>query len=156
LSVRAVVGLGANLGDRLVSMREAVRLLARSAVVERTSHVYRTTPVGGPPQPEFLNAAALLIYPAPLPALLDVLLDVEAALGRVRGERWGPRTIDLDLLWAQGLAVATDALVVPHPRLRERAFALAPMLEIAPDATDPHGDPYVIPPGEIWITDVLL
>jgi 2-amino-4-hydroxy-6-hydroxymethyldihydropteridine diphosphokinase len=156
-SVRAVVGLGANLGDRLAMMRAAVRQLKHVAAVESTSRVYRTAPVGGLTQPEFLNAAALVVYRGSPAALLDALLAIEVRLGRERVERWGPRIIDLDLLWIDGLAVDSTALVVPHPRLLERAFALVPLLELVPTARDPRtGQPYVAPPGEVQITDDSL
>jgi 2-amino-4-hydroxy-6-hydroxymethyldihydropteridine diphosphokinase len=140
--VRAVVGLGANLGDRLAAMRAAVRELGRTSAVLATSSVYETEPVG-PAQPRFLNAAALLAWQGSPEELLRVLLDVEARLGRVRSERWGPRVIDLDLLWAEGVVVEGEQLTVPHPRLRERAFALVPLLDVAPDARDPRtGEAY--------------
>lgn len=142
---RAVVGLGSNLGDRLATLREAVRRVGAFAEIRARSHVWETEPVGGPPQGEFLNAAILVEYNGPPEALLDALLGVEASLGRERREQWGPRTIDLDVLWIEGVAVDAPRLVVPHKRLRERAFALAPLLEVAPQATDPKtGDPYVV------------
>jgi 2-amino-4-hydroxy-6-hydroxymethyldihydropteridine diphosphokinase len=95
VALRAVVGFGANLGDRLRVMRAALAELATVARVEKTSHVYATAPVG-PPQPEYLNAAALVVWEGTAEALLDALLGIEAKLGRVRGgERFGPRTIDL-------------------------------------------------------------
>lgn len=148
--MRAVVGVGANLGDRLATMRAAVTELARDMRVEKTSRVYATAPVGGPPQPEFLNAAVLVAYPGAALDLLDALLAVEARFGRVRAERWGPRTLDLDLLWIDGLAVDAPRLVVPHPRLHERAFALVPLLELVPDASDPRtGARYAAPPGDL-------
>jgi 2-amino-4-hydroxy-6-hydroxymethyldihydropteridine diphosphokinase len=154
--MRAVIGLGANLGDRLTTMRQAVRALAEvpGLRVERTSLVYATTPVGGPAaQPEYLNAAALVTCDAAPEALLDALLGIEAQLGRVRRERWGPRVIDLDVLWIEGVAFESARLVVPHPRLRERAFALGPMLELVPDATDPvTGERYVVPAGDLRAT----
>jgi 2-amino-4-hydroxy-6-hydroxymethyldihydropteridine diphosphokinase len=146
----AVVGVGANLGDRLASMRSAAIELARVARVEKTSRVYASPPVGGPPQPEFLNAAAAVLYEGAPLDLLDALLAIEARLGRVRGERWGPRTIDLDLLWIEGVAIDTPRLVVPHPRLHERAFALVPLLEVVPGARDPRtGVAYEPPAGSI-------
>ena len=148
--MRAVVGVGANLGDRLATMRAAVTELARDMQVEKTSRVYATAPVGGPPQPEFLNAALLVAYPGAPLDLLDALLAVEARFGRARTERWGPRTLDLDLLWIDGLAVDAPRLVVPHPRLHERAFALVPLLELVPDARDPRtGARYAAPPGDL-------
>jgi 2-amino-4-hydroxy-6-hydroxymethyldihydropteridine diphosphokinase len=156
LSLRAVVGFGANLGDRLATMRAALRALEGVARVEETSRVYVTAPVG-PPQPEYLNAAARVAFDGDVEQLLDALLAIEASLGRVRDARFGPRTIDLDVLWAEGVAIDTSRLVVPHPRLHERAFALAPLLEVAPGARDPRtGAPYVVPAGEVRVTDDVL
>jgi 2-amino-4-hydroxy-6-hydroxymethyldihydropteridine diphosphokinase len=135
------VGLGANLGDRLATLRAAAGALAGSpeiAVLARSS-VWETAPVGGPPQPDYLNAA-LLVRTGLEPAdLLAVLLGVERRFGRVRTVRDAPRTLDLDLLWMEGEALRTPELEVPHPRLRERAFALAPLVEVLPDARDPSG-----------------
>jgi 2-amino-4-hydroxy-6-hydroxymethyldihydropteridine diphosphokinase len=150
--VRAVVGFGANLGDRLGTMRQAAGMLARATTLERTSHVYETAAVG-PPQPDYLNAAALVLAAGEPDDLLETLLAIERALGRVRAERWGPRTIDLDVLWFDGVAIETGRLSVPHPRLRERAFALVPLLELVPDAADPRtGERYAIPPGHVRLT----
>lgn len=155
--MRVVVGFGANLGDRLETMRAALGALARVARVEETSHVYATAPVG-PPQPDYLNAAALVEWSGTPEGLLGELFAIEKALGRTReGERFGPRRIDLDVLWIEGLVVETPALTAPHPRLKERAFALAPMLEVAPGARDPAtGEPYVMPAGEVRRTEDLL
>ncbi|HXX67704.1 MAG TPA: 2-amino-4-hydroxy-6-hydroxymethyldihydropteridine diphosphokinase [Polyangiaceae bacterium] len=147
--LRAVVGLGANLGDRLGTMRKAADAVQQRSLTARRSRVYRTAPIG-PPQPEFLNAAMLIGYAGTPHDLLGALLAIEAKLGRVRVERWGPRTIDLDILWIDGTWVRTEELVVPHPHLRERAFALAPMLELVPHARDPtSGEPYSVPPGAV-------
>jgi 2-amino-4-hydroxy-6-hydroxymethyldihydropteridine diphosphokinase len=155
--IRAVVGLGANLGDPLASMRAAVAELERVAPVRKASSVYVTAPVGGPPQPDYLNAAVLVDFEGQPEQLLSALLAVEAKLGRVRGERNGPRTIDLDVLWIEGIAVESSSLTVPHPRLRERAFALVPMLEVAPGARDPRtGEAYVAPAGEVRRTEESL
>jgi 2-amino-4-hydroxy-6-hydroxymethyldihydropteridine diphosphokinase len=155
--LRAVVGFGANLGDRLRTMRSALAALRAVARVEATSRVYETAPVG-PPQPRYLNAAALVVWEGTPESLLEALLAIEASLGRVRGEeRLGPRTIDLDVLWIEGTAVETSTLTVPHPRLVERAFALLPMLEVAPDAADPRtGARYVAPPGDARRTEEVL
>jgi 2-amino-4-hydroxy-6-hydroxymethyldihydropteridine diphosphokinase len=155
---RAVIGIGANLGDRIDTMRRAVHELSRVARIARTSRVWETAPVGGPPQGAFLNAAVLVHYEGAPLALLEALLAIEAGEGRVRRERWGPRTLDLDLLWIEGLVVNEPRLVVPHPRLHERAFALVPLLELVPDARDPlTGSLYVAPPGDIRDTgDALL
>jgi 2-amino-4-hydroxy-6-hydroxymethyldihydropteridine diphosphokinase len=121
--------------------------------VEKTSHVYVTAPVGDIPQPNYLNAAALVEYEGTPEELLDILLAIEGKLGRVRGEKWGPRVIDLDLLWAEGIVSETPRLTVPHPRLQERAFALVPLLELVPDAIDPRtGERYRVPAGDVQAT----
>ena len=146
MTLRAVVGLGANLGDRLGTMRAALAELARVARVEATSRVYES-PAVGPPQPDYLNAAALVEWGGEPEALLDALLAIEAKLGRVRREKWGPRTIDLDVLWIEGREVRSPRLVVPHPEVAKRAFAVAPLLEVAPAA------PYTMPPGELRVLD---
>jgi 2-amino-4-hydroxy-6-hydroxymethyldihydropteridine diphosphokinase len=144
--------LGANLGDRAATLRRALAEIRKVASIEKVSHLYATAPVGGPPQPEYLNAAALVAFDGEPEALLDALLAIEAKLGRVRKERNGPRTIDLDVLWIEGIAVKTEKLEVPHPRLRERAFALAPMLEVAAGAREPGtGEGYGVPEGEVRV-----
>jgi 2-amino-4-hydroxy-6-hydroxymethyldihydropteridine diphosphokinase len=134
--VRAIVGIGGNIGDRLAYLREAVRRLRELVAIIATSRVYQTEPVG-PPQARYLNAAALVQTDFSPRELLTTLLDVERAMGRIRNERWGPRTIDLDLLWIEGVHVSEAGLEVPHPRLEERAFALVPLLDVAPDAIHP-------------------
>ncbi len=136
------VGLGSNLGAREEALRTAVRQLAASAALRpqglRVSSVYETTPVPNqPPQPLYLNAVAAFATDATPAAVLDELLRIEHAMGRVRTERWGARLIDLDLLLHGDSVVKTRALEVPHPRLAERAFALAPLAELAPDARHP-------------------
>jgi 2-amino-4-hydroxy-6-hydroxymethyldihydropteridine diphosphokinase len=146
--IRAVIALGSNVGDRLAYLQRAAQRIAKICHVERASHVYETEPVGGPPQGAFYNAALLVTYTGAPLDLLDALQAVEVGLGRQRGQggaganeerdvRWGPRTIDLDILWIEGLAMESDRLVVPHPRLTERAFALRPLVDVAPDAIDP-------------------
>lgn len=131
-----MIALGANLGDRLATLREAVRRIATFAPVLARSRVYETKPVGGPP-PDYLNAAVLVAWNGAPIALLDRLQAIEAELGRVRSVPNAPRTIDLDILWmdedGRALAVDEPRLVVPHPRLAERAFALRPLLDVAPD-----------------------
>jgi len=144
--------------DRLGAMQTAVREIERAGyVVDIASRVYATAPVGGPPQGEFLNAAVLILHDGPPSALMEALLEVERGLGRVRGARWGPRTIDLDLLWIEGLSVETATLSVPHPHLGERAFAVAPLLDVVPDARDPRtGERYSLPAGDIRVTSFVL
>lgn len=131
-----VVGLGANLGDRMATLRSAVLALGAHGSVRQLSHLYETAAVG-PPQPDYLNAAALLESRlAPL-SLLRALLEIEQAHGRERRERWGPRTLDLDLLHSPELVVSEPALTLPHPELGRRAFALAPLVDVLPAAIDP-------------------
>ena len=145
-----VVGIGANLGDRRGAIERAIRAieaLPQTEVVGRSS-VWRTRPVGGPPQPDYYNAAVGIRSALPAHDLMDALLVVESLLGRERGEPNEPRTLDLDILWIDGQIIApppvgdpgADALTlrVPHPRLHERAFALIPMLEVVGDAADPE------------------
>lgn len=136
---RAVVGLGANLGDRRATLDAATRKLAalEGTTLVTRSPLYETDPVGGPPQDAYLNAAALLRTTLEPRDLLGRLLAIEASLGRVRdGTRDAPRTIDLDLLWMEGVVIAEEDVEVPHPRLGDRAFALVPLLDVAPDARD--------------------
>ncbi|MBX3184153.1 MAG: 2-amino-4-hydroxy-6-hydroxymethyldihydropteridine diphosphokinase [Polyangiaceae bacterium] len=125
-----VLGLGSNLGDRLGTLRHACEALQAHGEVLACSSVYETPPVG-PPQPDYLNAALLLETPLAPPMLLQEAQRIERAHGRERRERWGARTLDLDLLWADE-AGRWGELVVPHPRLMERAFALVPLLEVLP------------------------
>ena len=137
-----LLGLGSNLGDRLATLQRAVDLLASHGVrAVDSSRVWATAPLGGPgPQPEFLNVV-VRVDPGPLGAdeVLAVIGVVEAELGRVRDERWGPRTVDIDiLLW--GDLVRDDArLTIPHPRLHERAFVVLPLLDLDPDPILPDG-----------------
>jgi 2-amino-4-hydroxy-6-hydroxymethyldihydropteridine diphosphokinase len=108
--------------------------------VERSSRVYETEPVGGPPQPEYLNAVVEVQTTLSPHDLLKACMDVEQRMGRVRVERWGPRIIDIDVLTYDGVEVDEPDLVVPHPRMHERAFVLVPLLELDPDPVLPrHG-----------------
>lgn len=144
--MRIAIGLGANLGDRLGTLRAAATRIGRLAPIRARSCVWETAPVGGPAQPDFLNAALLIDWDRRPIELLDALLAIEAELGRVREIPNGPRTIDLDVLWIHGLSLDEPRLVVPHPRLHLRAFALAPMLEVVPEAADPRThERYVVP-----------
>jgi 2-amino-4-hydroxy-6-hydroxymethyldihydropteridine diphosphokinase len=141
--VRAFVGLGANLGDREKTLRRALDLLAAEPGIElRAVSTFReTAPVGYVDQPRFLNAAAELETTLPPGELLDRMLAVEQALGRERtGPRFGPRTIDLDLLLYGDETIDAPGLHVPHPRLHERRFALEPLAELDPNLELPgHG-----------------
>ncbi|HVU18082.1 MAG TPA: 2-amino-4-hydroxy-6-hydroxymethyldihydropteridine diphosphokinase [Candidatus Didemnitutus sp.] len=133
----AFVGLGSNLGDRRGNLAEALRLLAEQPGVSivRGSSLYETKPVGLTAQPDFLNAVVELSTAHPPPDLLAVCLAIERRLGRERRERWGPRTVDIDLLLVPGLTWQDAHLTLPHPRLHERGFVLIPFNEIAPTAT---------------------
>lgn len=136
------LGLGSNLGERLSHLQAAVDALDADPriLVADVSSVYETEPVGGPEQGPFLNIAVRAATTHTPARLLRACQTVEAALGRVRAERWGPRTIDVDvLLYADGRAVDSADLTVPHPRLVERAFALIPLMEVAPGQALPDG-----------------
>jgi len=136
---RAYVGLGANLGPREDTLRRAVELLGRAPGVDvlAVSELRETEPVGVVEQPPFLNGAVALETGLSARELLDLLLDVERELGRVRAERWGPRLVDLDLLLYGAETIAKPGLHVPHPRLHERRFALEPLAELDPDLVIP-------------------
>lgn len=131
----AYVALGANLGDPAATVCAAFGALANlpHSRILRTSSLYRTAPVGITEQPEFVNAVAALETQLAPDRLLDALLAVEQRFGRIRGEKNGPRTIDLDLLLYNDLELRMLQLTVPHPRLHLRAFVLYPLAEIAPD-----------------------
>jgi 2-amino-4-hydroxy-6-hydroxymethyldihydropteridine diphosphokinase len=137
--IRVVIGLGSNVGDRLAHLQAAAQRIGRIAKVERASHVYETEPVGGVEQGKFYNAALLVLYDGEPVDLLDALQAIELAAGRARERetRWGPRAIDLDILWVDGLAMESERLTIPHPQLVERAFALRPLVDVEPDAVDP-------------------
>ena len=146
---RAYVGLGANVGPREETLRQAVELLATEDGVEvvGVSTLRETDPVGVVDQPWFLNGAVAVETTLPPRELLGVLLRIERTLGRVRdGTRWGPRTIDLDLLVFADEVVDEPGLRVPHPRLQERGFALEPLAEL---------DPGLVIPGAGRVLDVL-
>ena len=131
----AYIALGANLGDPAATVRAAFAALAGlpDSRLVRTSSLYRTAPVGITEQPEFVNAAAELATGLEPEALLDALLAVEQVFGRVRAERNGPRTLDLDLLLYDDRQLDLPRLTLPHPRLHLRAFVLQPLAEIAPE-----------------------
>lgn len=133
----AYVALGANLGDRLAMMQEAVRRLGDLGVVTGVSSLYETAPVGYDAQPSFLNAVVELETTLDAASLIEALLSIETSLGRTRSFRNAPRTLDLDLLLLGDAVVETDAVRVPHPRLHERSFVLTPLAELAPDAVHP-------------------
>src|SRR5262245_44008781 len=129
---RAYIGLGSNLGDSLATLRAAARRLTDFGAVTAASPVYETDPVGYEQQPPFLNAVLELDTTLEPEALLEALLAVEAEFRRQRGVRWGPRTLDLDLLWYAGAVRDGDRLTLPHPRAHEREFVLRPLADLAP------------------------
>jgi 2-amino-4-hydroxy-6-hydroxymethyldihydropteridine diphosphokinase len=138
--VRYWIGLGANLGDRLANLRAAVAALERLGTVEKRSRVFAAAPVGGPPQPPFLNAAVLLECALNPVEVLAECRRIEDELGRTRDVRWGPRTLDADLLLIgpRGeYTVESDELLVPHERLHERGFALAPLCDLDAELVHP-------------------
>lgn len=139
--VTAYLGLGANLGDRLENLQRAADLLAEEpgVTVVRSSRVYETEPLGGPEQPDYLNAVVEVRTDLPPHDLLEACLGVEARMGRVRAERWGPRTIDVDLLTYDDRTIDDPDLVVPHPRMHERGFVLVPLSELTADPMLPGG-----------------
>ena len=131
----AYLALGSNLGDRAAMLRGALASLSNGADVRivNESAVYETAPVGGPEQPDYLNMVVAVETALPPEALLARCLAIEAEHGRVRRERWGARTLDLDLLCYGEVELKTAQLTLPHPRMRERAFVLVPLAEIAPE-----------------------
>jgi 2-amino-4-hydroxy-6-hydroxymethyldihydropteridine diphosphokinase len=137
--VIAYIGLGANLGDPRAQVEEAVRRLREAEEVEllRVSALYLTPPLGPPGQPWYVNAAVQVKTRLTPEEVMRLLIGIETAMGRVRDERWGPRLIDLDLLLYNGEIITGPDLTVPHPEMHRRAFVLAPLAEIAPDAWHP-------------------
>ncbi|MCP1424023.1 2-amino-4-hydroxy-6-hydroxymethyldihydropteridine diphosphokinase [Paenibacillus sp. FSL H7-0942] len=134
-SSEAYIALGANLGDREQTLFEALSLLDEHPHISvlRCSALYETEPVGYVDQPAFLNMAVAVQVMLTPEQLLTELLDIENRLGRVRDIRWGPRTVDLDLLWMHGETRDTELLQLPHPRMGERAFVLVPLSDIVPE-----------------------
>jgi 2-amino-4-hydroxy-6-hydroxymethyldihydropteridine diphosphokinase len=155
---RAFLGLGSNLGDRWAHLRKAVdQLRAGSALpVTAVSPVYETDPVGGPEgQGPYLNLVVELAVPLGIDPyrLLAECHRLEAAAGRVRTVRWGPRTLDADVLWIDGVVRDEPDLTVPHPRWRERRFVLAPLADLAPDLVGPAD--LEIAGGEVEVVGTL-
>lgn len=134
--VRAVVSLGANLSDRREALRAAVRALGSADRTElvAVSDLWRTAPFGGPTQPDYLNAVAIVATELAPRELLAVCQEAEERAGRVREVRWGPRTLDLDVVSFDDVTSDDPVLTLPHPRAHERAFVLAPWAELDPEA----------------------
>ena len=136
----AYVALGSNIGDRWSHLRHALGRLRDLSPALRGSPVYETAPVGGPAgQGSYLNAVVEIQTDLAPRVLLDALLGIEQEQGRIREERWGPRTLDLDLLWYDGATIKEQGLSVPHPEIRNRQFVLAPLVDLAPWLADDTG-----------------
>jgi 2-amino-4-hydroxy-6-hydroxymethyldihydropteridine diphosphokinase len=135
---RAAIALGSNLGDSYNILKSALETLATTPGIRLVaqSPIYQTIAIG-PPQPDVLNACAVLSTDLTPRVLLDTLLEIEVRFGRVRRERWGPRLLDLDLLLFDDLIVEQPGLQIPHPRMRERAFVLVPLSDIAANWVEP-------------------
>jgi 2-amino-4-hydroxy-6-hydroxymethyldihydropteridine diphosphokinase len=140
----SAIALGSNIGESQAILEGALKTLEQTPgiTIKAKSSWYKTAPVGGPSQPDYLNGAAILQVQLSPEQLLKTLLEIEQEFGRVRQERWGPRTLDLDILLFDDLIVETPDLQIPHPRMTERAFVLVPLAEIAPDWIEPvTGEP---------------
>ncbi len=137
--MRVLLSLGGNLGDREDNLRKALRALRalEGVALGRVSHTYETEPLGDTAQPVFLNLAAEIETDLGPLELLDAVKGIEKRLGREATYRWGPRVIDIDLILCGSEVIDGERLTVPHPEFRKRAFVLAPLAEIAPDAIDP-------------------
>jgi 2-amino-4-hydroxy-6-hydroxymethyldihydropteridine diphosphokinase len=133
---RAFLGLGSNVGDRSRFLRDAVSTLGES--VRAVSDVYETEPVGGPSQAPYLNVVVELDTDMTPRELLGLCHRLEGAANRIRSVRWGPRTLDVDVLWIDGVVLSSPDLEVPHPRMWRRRFVLAPLSELAPELVDPE------------------
>ena len=131
---RYAIALGSNLGDRVQHLRAALHGMGRLGEIQGISGLYETVPVGGPAQDPYLNAVVIVESPLQARGVLDRLQAVEADLGRERSVRWGPRTLDLDIIATDGDPVQTPELEIPHPRAAERRFVLDPLAEVWPEA----------------------
>lgn len=141
MAVRAAIGLGSNLGDRARHIADATAALSDLGKLVRVSSLYETAPIGGPAQSKYLNAVVVIDTELPPRRLLDECLRIEREQGRERRERWGPRTLDLDVLIYGTDTIDEADLTVPHPRMTERRFVLDPLLEVWPDVMLPDGTP---------------
>ncbi len=137
MPVIAYIGIGSNVGDRAANCQKAVELLAEAGKIVGVSSLYCTEPIGYRDQDDFINAVAAVETDRSPGDLLALCRTIEDRLGRKRPIRWGPRTADLDLLLYGDLVLNLPDLAIPHPRMAERRFVLAPLAEIAPDAVHP-------------------
>jgi len=143
--IESFIGIGSNVGDRVAFCRAAVEQLNSSDGVEvvRTSSLYETSPIGGPPQRSYVNLVVGIRTSLDHRAVLELCKGIEARLGRETSEiRWGPRVVDLDILTFDDEKISEPDLEIPHPRMTHRRFVLIPLLEIDPKVADPWGTPY--------------
>lgn len=146
--IESFIGIGSNVGDRARFCRAAVEQLNAAEGVEVTaaSSLYETSPIGGPPQRSYVNMVARVHTSLDHRALFELCQSIEHRLGREDSDiRWGPRVVDLDILSYDNDKISEPDLEIPHPRMTQRRFVLVPLLEIAPDVTDPWGTPYSDP-----------
>ncbi len=132
--MKVVIALGSNLGDSNSHLHHAIEELGKSVEIQAVSSFYKTAPVGGPPQDDYLNAVLIAQTEIDPLDLLVIMQEIELLAGRTREVHWGPRTLDLDLISYGDMVIEEPHLTVPHPRAFERAFVLEPWLEIDPDA----------------------
>jgi 2-amino-4-hydroxy-6-hydroxymethyldihydropteridine diphosphokinase len=155
---RAYLGLGSNLGDRLAHLQLAIDGLATASGLDvvAVSPVYETAPVGGPPQPAYLNAVVAVDTTQSPRQLLEVAQRLESVAQRIRAERWGPRTLDVDVLLVGDERVDEPDLVVPHPRMTQRAFVLIPLADLAPEWAERIGPDQTPDQAEVRPTGLAL
>lgn len=148
--MRAFLSMGSNINDRRAHLSEAIRSLPDVVAV---SPVYETDPVGGPEQGAFLNLVVELDTDIAPNDLLGLCHRLETAANRVRDERWGPRTLDVDIVWMDGVEMDTERLTIPHPRFRQRRFVLAPLADLAPDLVSETDIEQA--EGRVWVVEPL-
>ena len=148
--MRTFLSMGSNIGDRRGHLSEAIRSLPDVVAV---SPLYETDPVGGPDQGAFLNLVVELDTDLAPNELLGLCHRLETAANRIRDERWGPRTLDVDIIWMDGVQIDTERLTIPHARFRQRTFVLAPLRDLAPDLVS--ADDLEQAEGRVWVTDPL-
>lgn len=157
MTIRVHLGLGANLGDSLINLQQAVVSLSQDSRVEllAVSSVYSTAPVGGPEQPDYLNAVVALATDLSPREVLDLAHTLEVAAHRERTVHWGPRTLDVDVLLYGDESIAEPDLMIPHPRMWERGFVVIPLAEIAPDLVS-KSVLAAVTNNEVMRTDLVL
>lgn len=152
---RCAIAAGSNLGDRLGHLNSAIGGLNAIGVIVGISSVYETAPVGGPEQEPFLNAVVLIDTAHTPIGLLRELMLIERSRGRIRNERWGPRTLDLDLILFGRRTIDIPGLTVPHARMGERRFVLEPLLEVWPEAVMPDGSAVTPTEESVWAQEIV-